>query len=248
MLNIDVVWSSLNPNSSTKEGPGTVSEVCIAKHSQEKFMSRLVFLSVVAIIVILSCSEKVEAQRFRNRNTSDCGCQPNSQQSHQPSRANYRQRYQANYKPGYGAFGVRRNFVAAQRVPFDYQQNARLRFQPARQFQMRQQAPIRPKLQYSVARGCWVQAQNPSGQFQMQHGVLPNTRRPASQSNSTEAISQDTPIAPAIVAEPSEVQPATFETPMETSGLPLSAPQSIQSDDPIPEAEPAASSVLDNGN
>lgn len=207
-------------------------------------MSRSVFLSVVGIITILSCVDNVDAQRFRNRNNNNCGCQPNSQQSYQPYRANYQQQYQANYRP----YGVRRNYVAPQRAPIYYQQNALLRYQPVQQVPMRQQAQARPMVQYSVAQGCWVPVQNPYGQTQMQYGRLPMTSLPVDQANSAASINQVTPMDPKVAAEPSEVQPATFESPLETSGLPLSAPESIQTVDPIPAAEPAASSVLDKGN
>jgi hypothetical protein len=220
-------------------------------------MSRSVFLSVVGIVTILSFVDTVDAQRFRNRN-NDCGCQPNSQQYYQPNRANYQQRYQANYQqryqatyqPNYRALAVRRNYVAAQRVPMGYyQQNAMLNYRnvqnPSLRYQPVRQAQMRPAVQYSVARGYWVPAQNPYGQTQVQYGRLPMAQLPAGQPNSAAAISQ---VAPVVATEPSEVQPATFAAPVENSILPLTAPESIQTVDPIPASEPAATSILDHGN
>lgn len=210
-------------------------------------MSRSVFLSVVGIVTMLSFVDTVDAQRFRNRN-NDC-CQPNSQQYYQLYRANYQQRYQANYQPNYRALAVRRNYVAAPRVPMGYyQQNAMLNYRnvqnPTVQYRPVPQTQMRPAVQYSVARGCWVPAQNPYGQTQVQYGLLPMRQLPTSQPSPAAAISQ---VAPVVATEPTEVQPATFEAPAEES-MPLTAPESIQTVDPIPASDPAATSILDHGN
>ena len=127
-----------------------------------------------------------------------------------------------------------------------YQQNAMLNYRnvqnPSLRYQPVPQAQMRPAVQYSVARGCWVPAQNPYGQTQVQYGLLP--MMPAGQPNSAAAISQAVPV---VATQPSEVQPATFEAPVEKS-MPLTAAESIQTVDPIPASEPAATSILDHGN
>ena len=123
-------------------------------------MSRSVFLSVVGIVTILSFVDTVDAQRFRNRN-NDCGCQPNSQ-SYQPNSQSYRANFRQRYQPNYQALAVRRNYVAAQRVPMGYyQQNAMSNYRNVQNPSLRYQAVLpsqmRPAVQYSVARrmlGC----------------------------------------------------------------------------------------------
>ena len=197
-------------------------------------MSRSVSLSVVGIIVLLFCTDSVDAQRFRNRG-NDCTCPTTAQQYYQP---NYQQRYAANYQRNYRPLVLQRNYVA-QRVPANYyQQRLLVNNRNVQNPQMRYQQAV----QYSPATRCWVPVQ----QYRTPTGVVlvPARQQPAAR---PAPVASTTTVNPQVAA-PSNVRPATLEQPVEDSTPPLTAPQETKVVQPASEPESSAQSVLDRGN
>ncbi len=208
-------------------------------------------------------SNVLDAQLIRRRG-SDCGCQANSQQNFQVSRTNYRQpNYQqatrANPQANYGAAGIRPNYIPARQVPAGYyQQNRMLSSKPAsaqrQQYVLVPQTQLRPTvpIQYSAARGCWVQAPalNPPTQDVLMPRLpsIANPSRVGADSYQMAPASM-VPVNMAPTGVPLEIQSATYEAPIEQPPQPLAVPEKAKTvTEPIPATDPPATSVLDNGS
>ena len=196
---------------------------CYFIHRKEKPMSRQFFASIIALVTILSNVHVLDAQLIRRRG-SDCGCQANSQQNFQVSRTNYRQpNYQqatrVNSQANYRAAGIRPNSISARQVPAGYyQQNRMLSSKPAsaqrQQYVLVPHTQLRPSvpIQYSAARGCWVQA--PALIPPTQDVLMPRLPAIANPSRVGADSYQMAPANMASTGVPLEIQSATYEAPL----------------------------------